>query len=149
MSGVQNYDWIKEVAEQCEAEYGYKMDSFFAQGWTAAYVAYYALEAAGSTDAAAIRDALAGLELHNDGTDRAFLSGYSAVVFDEKGQNTFEAARPAARSSSIRMARRLLCIRRNTPLKATRLFFRFLLSASANRRTYLLGLSFFNAQYVT
>ncbi|MGI6181064.1 MAG: ABC transporter substrate-binding protein [Agathobaculum sp.] len=90
MSGVQNYDWIKEVAEQCEAEYGYKMDSFFAQGWTAAYVAYYALEAAGSTEPEAIRDAIAGLELHNDGTDRAFLSGYSAVVFDEKGQNTFD-----------------------------------------------------------
>lgn len=90
MSGVQNHEWIQEVAAQCKDEYGYEMDSFFAQGWTVAYVAYYALEAAGSTDAETLRDAIAGLEIHNDGTDRALLSGYSAIVFDEKGQNLFE-----------------------------------------------------------
>ena len=66
------------------------MTSFFAQGWTVAYIAYYALEAAGTTDAETLRDAIKGTELHNDGTDRALLSGYSAIAFDEKNQNTFD-----------------------------------------------------------
>ena len=35
MSGVQNKEWIKEVAQQCKDTYGYEMSSFFAQGWTA------------------------------------------------------------------------------------------------------------------
>ena len=89
MSGVQNKEWIKEVAQQCKDTYGYEMSSFFAQGWTAAYVAYYALESAGTTDAEALRDAIANLNIQNSDEERALLSGYSAIVFDEKGQNTF------------------------------------------------------------
>ena len=90
MSGVQNHEWIQEVAAQCKEVYGYEMTSFFAQGWTVAYMAYYALEAAGTAEAEALRDAIKGIELHNDGTDRALLSGYSAIVFDDKNQNTFD-----------------------------------------------------------
>lgn len=89
MCGVQNHEWIQEVAANCKDTYGYEMTSFFAQGWTVAYVAYYALEAAGTTDPEALRDAIKGIELYNDGEDRALLSGYSAIVFDDKNQNTF------------------------------------------------------------
>ncbi|MCD8084573.1 MAG: ABC transporter substrate-binding protein, partial [Clostridiales bacterium] len=31
MSGVQNKEWIQEVADMCQEEYGYNMSSFFAQ----------------------------------------------------------------------------------------------------------------------
>ena len=89
MSGVQNKEWIKEVAQQCKDTYGYEMSSFFAQGWTAAYVAYYALEAAGTTDHEKLRDAIAGLDIKNSDDERALLTGYSEIVFDEHGQNTY------------------------------------------------------------
>ena len=89
VSGVQNKEWIKEVAQQCKDTYGYEMSSFFAQGWTAAYVAYYALEAAGTTDHEKLRDAIAGLDIKNSDEERALLTGYSEIVFDEHGQNTY------------------------------------------------------------
>ena len=89
VAGPLNHPWIAELSEQVEAKYGYPLTSFFAQGWTDAYVAYYALEAAGSADPDAIRDALAGLEIYNSEDERALLTGYGAVVFDENGQNTY------------------------------------------------------------
>lgn len=89
VSGVQNKEWIKEVAQMCQDTYGYAMDSFFAQGWTAAYVAYYALEAAASLENTDLQEAINNLEIYNSDDERALLSGYTAVIFDEKGQNTF------------------------------------------------------------
>ncbi|MCD8084271.1 MAG: hypothetical protein LUE86_12395, partial [Clostridiales bacterium] len=68
----------------------YNMSSFFAQGWTAAYIAYYALEAAGSTTNTDIQAALKGMEVRNGDEERALLTGYTAVIFDEKGQNTYD-----------------------------------------------------------
>ncbi|RGY99941.1 ABC transporter substrate-binding protein [Clostridium sp. AM58-1XD] len=82
------YDWAGELNEKVKAEKGYGLNSFFAQGWTAAYVAYDALEAAGSSDKGAIRDALAGLELTLNEDDHTLLSGYPGLKFDENGQNT-------------------------------------------------------------
>jgi len=89
VSGKLNHKWIADLNEDVKAEYGYDMTSFFAQGWTAAYIAYYALEAAGATDDVSIINALKGLEVWNSDDERALLTGYTAVVFDEKGQNTY------------------------------------------------------------
>jgi len=87
-AGTLNYPWIAELGKKIEAEKGYKINSFFAQGWTAAYVAYAALEAAGSTDKEAIRKALVNMDI-GKGDNRMNLSGYSRIKFDEQGQNTF------------------------------------------------------------
>lgn len=89
VSGLLNHQWIADLAEEVKAEYGYNMTSFFAQGWTAAYVAYYALEAAGATDDASIVEALKNLHIINSDDEPALLTGYTEVIFDEKGQNTY------------------------------------------------------------
>lgn len=89
VSGMLNHQWIADLNVEVKAEYGYDITSFFAQGWTAAYVAYYALEAAGATDDASICEALRGLEIYNSDDERALLTGYTAVIFNEKGQNTY------------------------------------------------------------
>lgn len=86
--GPKRIDWMKEIAAKVQEELGYEMNSFFAQGWTAAYVAYLAVEAAGSTDKEAIRQALVNLDIQGEG-NRAILTGYSRVKFDENGQNTY------------------------------------------------------------
>ncbi len=89
VSGPLNHDWIAELNEEVYAANGYYLNSFFAQGWTAAYVAYEALEAAGSADPEAIREALVNLDIENDGETRVILSGYPRIKFDEDGQNTY------------------------------------------------------------
>lgn len=89
VSGPLNHKWIAELAEKVKAEKGYELNSFFAQGWTAAYVAYEALEAAGSTDKAKIKEALRNLDIQNSEDCRVILSGYPRIKFDENGQNTY------------------------------------------------------------
>ena len=81
------YDWAAELNEKVIAEKGYNLNSFFAQGWTAAYVVYQALEAAGSLDKAAINEAMHGLNITLSEDDHTILSGYPAIEFDENGQN--------------------------------------------------------------
>lgn len=83
--------WVQDLAEKVQTEKGYKLNSFFAQGWTAAYVAYEALEAAGKNDKEAIRAALNTLDIKKDdtGKSRANLTGYPEIKFDATGQNTF------------------------------------------------------------
>lgn len=90
VAGIKNHKWIQELSAQIEEEYGHPLTSFFAQGWTAAYITYYILEAAGSTDDEAICEAARNLHVVNSETERALLTGYTAVKFDEKGQNTFD-----------------------------------------------------------
>lgn len=89
VSGPLNHTWIQELDEKIQAEKGYKLNSFFAQGWTAAYVAYEALEAAGSADKAAVKAALQSLDIENSEDCRVILSGYPRIKFDENGQNTY------------------------------------------------------------
>ncbi|MHB1314663.1 MAG: ABC transporter substrate-binding protein [Christensenellales bacterium] len=83
------YDWAAKLAEKVKAEKGYNINSFFAQGWTSAYVAYTALEAAGSTDKTAIKEAIKKLDIELSENNHVVLSGYPRIKFDENGQNTF------------------------------------------------------------
>ncbi|HWQ80342.1 MAG TPA: ABC transporter substrate-binding protein [Anaerovoracaceae bacterium] len=88
--GPSRVPWIKDLAAECKEKYGYEMNAFFAQGYTAAMVAYAALEAAGSDDKEAIKTALQGLDIDNaDGSNTLIATGYQRVKFDESGQNTF------------------------------------------------------------
>lgn len=90
VGGIERNAWIKEVAEKVQKEKGYQLNSFFAQGWTAAYVAYEALEAAGSTDKTAIKEALKTLDISRDDEgSRVIMTGYPRIKFDENGQNTY------------------------------------------------------------
>ena len=89
VSGPLNHPWIAELDEQVFEQKGYRLNSFFAQGWTAAYVAYEALEAAGSADKGAIREALVNMDIENTEDTRVILSGYPRIKFDEEGQNTY------------------------------------------------------------
>ena len=83
------YDWAADIAAKVKAEKGYNINSFFAQGWTSAYVAYTALEAAGSTDKEAIKQALVNLDVELSEDNHVVLSGYPRIKFDENGQNTY------------------------------------------------------------
>ena len=83
------YSWAAKIADKVKTEKGYVINSFFAQGWTAAYVAYEALEAAGSTDKTAIKDALKKLDITLGEDNHVILTGYPRIKFDEKGQNTY------------------------------------------------------------
>ena len=89
VSGPLNHPWIAELAKKVEAEKGYKLNSYFAQGWTSAYVAFEALEAAGTQDSEGIRKALVALDIQNSEDTRVILTGYPRIKFDEEGQNTF------------------------------------------------------------
>lgn len=89
VSGTLNHPWIAELDAKVVEEKGYHLNSFFAQGWTAAYVAYEALEAAGTTDKEAIKKALQNLDVENSDDTRVILSGYPRIKFDENGQNTY------------------------------------------------------------
>jgi branched-chain amino acid transport system substrate-binding protein len=90
VAGPYLYDWIKELKSDL-ADEGITLNSYFAQGWTAAYVAYEALEAAGSTDKEAIRTALRELDIENsvENPSRVVLTGYPRIKFDAQGQNTY------------------------------------------------------------
>jgi branched-chain amino acid transport system substrate-binding protein len=85
------YDWAAEISEQCNARNGYYITSFFAQGWTAAKVAIAAIEAAGSTDKEAIKQALKNFDVKLEDCEEShiILTGYPEIKFDENGQNTF------------------------------------------------------------
>ncbi len=85
------YDWAAKISEDCYAKNGYYITSFFAQGWTAAKVAIAAIEAAGTTDKEAIRQALVNLDvkLEDCADSHIILTGYPEIKFDEDGQNTF------------------------------------------------------------
>jgi branched-chain amino acid transport system substrate-binding protein len=89
VSGPLNHKWIKKLAAQVQKKNGYQLNSFFAQGWTATYVAYEALEKAGSADKTAIKNALKNLDIKNSENCRVILSGYPRIKFDENGQNTY------------------------------------------------------------
>jgi len=84
----KKYDWVAKIGEEVKAKLGYEMNDFFAQGWTAAYVAYYALEKAGSTDKEAIRKALTELDLTFP-SGHALLTGVKGIKFDNTGQNIY------------------------------------------------------------
>jgi len=86
--GPKRFDWIAELDAQVREKNGYPLNSFFAQGWTAAYVAYTTLEIAGSADKDAIREATKKVDLKK-GEGREILTGYTRIKFDENGQNTY------------------------------------------------------------
>jgi len=88
VGGPERYDWIAELDKEVREKNGYPLNSFFAQGWTAAYVVYEVLELAGSTDAEDILEAAKKLDLKK-GEGRQILTGYRRIKFDENGQNTY------------------------------------------------------------
>ena len=90
VSGQYNLKWIHDVGEWVKAKHGYNLNSFYAQGWTAAMVCVQGLEAAGSTDKAAIMAALRGLDIPYGEDNYVCLSGYQRIKFDEKGQNIYD-----------------------------------------------------------
>lgn len=90
VSAPDLYPWIGEIAKDVEAKYGYPLNSFFAQGYTAAMVAIQALEHAGSTEAPDILKALKEMDIQmSDPDQRIIMTGYPRIKFDENGQNTY------------------------------------------------------------
>lgn len=73
----------QEVNRKYKERYGVNMDGHNTRAHTAAYVLYYALEKAGSTDPEKLREALATIEVPGD----KIIMGWDGVKFDEKGQN--------------------------------------------------------------
>jgi len=88
VGGPERYEWVAELDAQVREQNGYPLNSFFAQGWTAAYVIYDILEMAGSTDPQDILEAAKKLDLRK-GEGREILTGYGRIKFDENGQNTY------------------------------------------------------------
>jgi branched-chain amino acid transport system substrate-binding protein len=102
--GPARVEWIKEMAAECKEQFGYEMTACFAQGYTAAMVAYAALEAAGSDDKEAIKTALQNLDIDNsDGTNTIIATGYQRIKFDENGQNTFSHGTVSQRQDGVRV----------------------------------------------
>ncbi len=85
------YDWAAQISEDCYAQNGYYITSFYAQGWTAAKVAIAAIEAAGTTDKEAIKVALQNFDVKLEDCEDShiILTGYPEIKFDEDGQNTY------------------------------------------------------------
>jgi branched-chain amino acid transport system substrate-binding protein len=88
VGGPERYPWIKEIAAKVAATKPYKINSFFAQGWTAAYIAYSALEKAGSTDKEAIRQGLLSLDIKREDQTRVLMTGYLRMKFVTEGKVT-------------------------------------------------------------
>jgi len=78
--------WKAKLGKACKDKYGYAMGTYWAQGYITSYVAKEVLEKAGSTDPAALRNALTKLDITSG---PALLVGYQRIKFDENGQNTF------------------------------------------------------------
>ena len=90
VSAPDLYPWIGEISKDVEAKYGYPLNSFFAQGYTAAMVAIQALEDAGSTAPPDILKALKEMDIQmSDPDQRIIMTGYPRIKFDENGQNTY------------------------------------------------------------
>lgn len=88
VGGPERYEWISELDKKVREKNGYPLNSFFAQGWTSAYVIYEVLELAGSTEPKDILEAAKKLDLKK-GEGRQILTGYGRIKFDENGQNTY------------------------------------------------------------
>ena len=81
------FDWSAELAAEVQERFGYPLNSFFAQGWTAAKVAAEVLERAGATDPESIRLALVDFEVELGSPIN--LTGYPRIVFGPDGQNPY------------------------------------------------------------
>jgi branched-chain amino acid transport system substrate-binding protein len=78
--------WIGKLGKACKDKYGYAMGTYWAQGYSAAYVAKEIFEKAASTDPAALRKAASGIDITSG---PALVLGYQRIKFDENGQDTF------------------------------------------------------------
>ena len=58
--------FVKEINEEFKAEYGVDMNGHSAESYTVVWLFKAAIEAAGSTDGAAVKDALANLEINGE-----------------------------------------------------------------------------------
>lgn len=88
VGGPERYPWIKEIAAKVAATKDYKINSFFSQGWTAAYLAYSAIEAAGSIDKEEIRKGLLSLDINREDQKRQLMTGYLRMKFVTEGNVT-------------------------------------------------------------
>ncbi len=75
------------VAEMFEERYGTPMDENSARTFTGALTLFHAINEAGSTEPAAVREALAGVDLSADQT----IMPWEGIRFDESGQNELAA----------------------------------------------------------
>jgi len=98
--GPDQEEWIAEVAKKCEEKYGYKMMTYFSQGYSTVYVAKEILEMAGSVDKSTIRETASKIDI-TDGP--ALLTGYQRIKFDENGQNTYAHGTVSQRQNNKRV----------------------------------------------
>lgn len=84
---VNRYPEFAALIEDCQERNGYGISTSWVEGYVMAYIIYEAIEAAGSSDPAAIRDALANLSMGEDSAAKYL--GWSGVDFDENGQNIY------------------------------------------------------------
>ena len=102
--GPERVEWLGELAAECKERFGYEITAPFAQGYTAAMVAVAAIEAAGSDDREAIKEAAKNLDIDNsDGTNTSIATGYQRVKFDENGQNTYSHGTMSQRQNGKRI----------------------------------------------
>lgn len=73
-----------DADKKFQTRMGYGLNAYGAQGVSNAYILRDVLERAASTDREKIRDALAATDIKSG---PALITGYSRVVFDDKGQN--------------------------------------------------------------
>ncbi len=79
-----NKPGVKETNEKYKAKYGNNLTGEAVDAYVSVYVLADALERAGSTDPAKLREALAATDLK---TGPAAIVSYDAIEFDETGQN--------------------------------------------------------------
>ena len=84
--GPAREQWKAKLAQACQQKYGYEMMTYWAQGYSAAYVAKAILEKAASTDPTVLRKAASEIDITSG---PALVLGYQKIKFDENGQNTF------------------------------------------------------------
>lgn len=78
-----NKPLAQEVNAEYKARFGTDMDGHNARAYTAVWTLYYAIEAAGSRDKEAIRDALANLYVPPE----KIIMTWDGIKFDDTGQN--------------------------------------------------------------
>ncbi len=75
--------FVKEINEEFKAEYGVDMNGHSAESYTVVWLFKAAIEAAGSTDGAAVKDALANLEINGEFPGgRKIVLPYDKVKFE-------------------------------------------------------------------
>jgi branched-chain amino acid transport system substrate-binding protein len=84
--GPAREPWKAKLAKACQDKYGYEMMTYWAQGYSAAYVAKAIFEKAASIDPAVLRKAASEIDISSG---PALILGYQRIKFDENGQNTF------------------------------------------------------------